>query len=243
MLININTINKSWHSFILDKSIQKELTMIENTIKNKTYFPEKDNIFRFMKQDLNNVKYILMGMDPYPQDYTLNNTTKPVATGRCFEPNHLDDWTDEMNASLVNILKVIYLNETNTTKSINEIRNEINNNKFKILPPHEWFDNLEEQGVLLLNYALTVIKNTPGSHIKLWSNFTTKLVNYINTNNKDIKWILLGKKTQIISNYISNDKLIIGPHPSRYTFVNKDNCFKQLDIDFTGYQKNAKCVF
>lgn len=191
-----------------------------------------------MKQNLYNLNYVLIGMDPYPQDYALNdNIIKPVATGRCFEPDYLDNWLDEMNKSLENILKVIYLNETNTIKSINEIRSEIYNNRFKILPPHEWFDNLENQGVLLLNYALTVKKNSPGSHIKLWSNFTTKLVNYINENNNDINWILLGKNAQILSKYIDNYKLIIGPHPSYYTFIDKDNCFKQLDIDFTGYQK------
>lgn len=242
MLININQINESWHSFVLDESVQKELTIIEKKIKNKKYFPRKKNIFRFMNQDLYNLNFVLMGMDPYPQEYELiypNGDVKirPVATGRCFEPDYLDDWDDEMNKSLENILKVIYLNENNTIKSINEIREEIANNEFKILPPHEWFDNLENQGILLLNYALTVKAYNPGSHINLWSNFTTKLVNYITENNNNINWILLGKNAQMIDKYIDNKKVIYGPHPSYYTFVNKNNCFKDLDIDFTGYQK------
>lgn len=60
-----------------------------------------------------------------------------------------------------------------------------------------------EQGVFLLNTALTASKGKPGSHIELWKPFTTKVVQYISQNQPCI-WLLWGKHAQSYIDYIDN---------------------------------------
>ena len=60
-----------------------------------------------------------------------------------------------------------------------------------------------EQGVFLLNTALTVKKNIPGSHINLWKPFTAKVIQFISQSNPCI-WMLWGNHAQSYTEYISN---------------------------------------
>lgn len=57
------------------------------------------------------------------------------------------------------------------------------------------FKQLREQGVFLLNSALTVEKGKAGSHLKLWKTFTENLIKTISIKNPTI-WLLMGKKAQ-----------------------------------------------
>ena len=242
MKFSFNKIHDSWDNFLLDKTTSIKLKRIQRNLKGKEYYPSKNNVFRFMKNDLNNIKYIIVGMDPYPQSYEKkdnNGNTKlyPVATGRCFEPANYNSWLDKTNnTSIVNILKAIYTNETNNKDSINIIREKIENNEFNILPPHELFNYLENQGVLLLNYALTVEPNKPGSHIDIWKEFSKHLIQYID-NNYNVEWILLGNDAQQLENYITNNNVIKDVHPAISDFYLNNKCLTKINIDFTGYKK------
>ena len=77
----INEVDPSWNEFISNKEVQLELKKIENNIGNE-YYPDTKNVLRFLKNNLNNVKCIIVGMDPY-----LSETSEhiPYATGRSFE--------------------------------------------------------------------------------------------------------------------------------------------------------------
>ena len=59
-----------------------------------------------------------------------------------------------------------------------------------------------DQGVLLLNTALTVRSKSPGSHTELWEEFTTELIEYITTyyqeNKKKFDLVVDGKFCTII---------------------------------------------
>jgi uracil-DNA glycosylase len=50
-----------------------------------------------------------------------------------------------------------------------------------------------QQGVLLLNTALTVRKGEPGSHSKAWAEFTNCVLKQLNDYNKGIIYVLWGK--------------------------------------------------
>lgn len=72
------------------------------------------------------------------------------------------------------------------------------------------------QGVLLLNTALTLISGQIGSHIKLWREFTKAILKYINDEAKPSVWILWGSKAKYFEKYVSENKhyVIKGGHPS-----------------------------
>ena len=227
MSIIPNQWHPSWDAF-MKQEIINELNEIENKIGNpiENYFPDEKNVLRFLKQDCNHIKCIIVGMEPYPSNYERNGIWLPQATGRSFEVDSIDSWLQKFKqSSLRNILKTIYLNETNEKLSLSDIRTKIENKTFLIKEPKDWFDSLEAQGVLFLNATLTVIPNKVDTHTKLWEHFMTSLIAYLDK--KDIIWFLWGDKARNrFEPNIHNGKIIITCHPRLAQFVDM-NCFKE----------------
>tara|TARA_B100001769_G_scaffold91139_2_gene69938 strand:+ start:616 stop:1278 length:663 start_codon:yes stop_codon:yes gene_type:complete len=73
-----------------------------------------------------------------------------------------------------------------------------------------------EQGVLLLNSALTVEEKKPGSHIKLWNKFTSSIIDELNNLNEPIIFVAWGAYAHEKLKNINTEKhyLIISSHPS-----------------------------
>lgn len=243
--INPNLINKSWKKFALKKDVQKEVKKINKKLQGVNYTPSDKKVFRFMNVDLNNVRYIIVGMDPYPGTYIdKHNKKRNIATGRAFEPANYKSWlTPTRNTSITNLLKAIYKHETGKDNTnISSIRKQIKGGSFYILPPNELFNYLEEQGILFINYSLTVTKgntkDNSGSHIKYWENFSRMLIEYIE-NNYNVKWVLLGEQAQKLKEFIKEEHIIEDVHPRLSEFYSNNKCLKKIKyIDFTG--KGAK---
>lgn len=229
-----NEIDNSWLN-ILTSDFINELQSIYATIKDESYYPSNEVVMRFMKMNLSDVKCIILGMDPYPSDYMNEHNEKvSVATGRSFEVDNLNNWNQKFKqASLRNIVKAIYLQENGEDKSFADIREEINNGKFHISQPHEWFDNMEKQGVMFLNATLTVKAGKPDSHTKLWENIMNDIIRYID-NNATVKWLILGNKAkERITRVLGlKDNMVFGCHPRMTSFVN-ENIFSRIqEINF-----------
>lgn len=83
--------------------------------------------------------------------------------------------------------------------------------------------NLEKwanQGVLLLNDTLTVTKSSPNSHSKFgWTIFTDRILLYINSNCKNVVFLLWGqfaaKKRYLIDD--TDHLILISSHPSPFS--------------------------
>lgn len=231
----INEIDPSWYDFIMNKEVQKEIKKIESKLTEQ-FYPETKNVLRFLKQDLSNIKYIIVGMDPYPSSYKLNKKEYPIATGRSFEVANYTDWeTPTRNKSLTNILKAIYKETTSKDASIKEIRKEIKNGSFKILSPNKLFDDLESQGILFLNYAFTVKPKEPGSHLSIWKNFSLMLQEYIVKNYPEIKWILWGEDANnALGKNLDAQNKITNIHPVNNGFVKDSKLSELKDINLKG---------
>lgn len=227
MTILPSDIDESWNEFLERKEIKEELDYIDDFLKARIYFPDKENILRFLEMDKNKIKVVIVGMEPYPSSYEKDGKTYPIATGRSFEIANVDNWDQKFKqSSLRNILKAIYFNETNEKISLEELRKKIQTNEFEILQPHEWFNNLEEQGVLFLNASLTVQQYKVGTHTKLWERFITYLIKELNKN--EVIWLLWGKDAQErVLPHINSSKAICSCHPRLPEFV-QENCFKYI---------------
>nr|QBK89491.1 MAG: uracil-DNA glycosylase [Pithovirus LCPAC001] len=83
------------------------------------------------------------------------------------------------------------------------------------MPEHGDLRSWAKQGVLLLNSALTTIKNKAGAHTDYWSGFTTYIINVINKVKPDCIYMLWGLSAGKIKKYIHNTKYILqSNHPS-----------------------------
>lgn len=205
--------NSSWDKFfdsVKNKKYFRELqTFLDIEYKNKTIYPEKNNIFRcFDLCSFNDLKVIILGQDPYHEPNQANGLCFSVNNGIKFPP------------SLVNIYK--------------EIENEYNT---IIFDKDSDLSYLAKQGVLLLNKYLTVEKGKPLSHKnELYDMFFNDLIQFIETNNKPIVYLLWGGEAKKVKKIITNPnhKVIETNHPSplsanRGGWFNS-NCFKNCNV-------------
>jgi len=198
-----------------------------------SYFPENWNVLRFLNTDFNNLKYIIVGMEPYPTSLKKDRTDIPEATGRSFEVASLTSWHQKFKqSSLRNILKTVYFNYTGEGRSLEDIRREIADGSFPMKQPKDWFDSLESQGVLFLNATLTVEPYNVDSHTKLWSDFMIALILHIEKN-QDVEWFLWGSKAQQkVAQHVRKSVQTVHPRMSGFIF---QSCFKDKDrVDWRG---------
>ncbi|CUX96486.1 uracil-DNA glycosylase [Candidatus Doolittlea endobia] len=152
------------------------------------YPPAKDmfNVFRFT--ELNAVKVVILGQDPYHGPNQANGLAFSVKSGVPVPP------------SLVNIYK--------------ELANDIPG--FAI-PKHGCLQNWAQQGVMLLNTILTVEAGKARSHAGLgWETFTDKVIRVLDAQREGIVFLLWGSYAQKKSTIIKSKhhQVLTASHPS-----------------------------
>ncbi len=223
----LNSCHDSWKSFF-ESDILELLNRIELEI-GTDFTPDRELVMRFLSLDLNRIKAVILGQDPYKP--------KGVATGRSFEPADLYDWRSPFRqVSLKNILRLIYASYNNISEyddipKYSQLTEFIGSEKFNIKPPKEWFDSLERQGVLFLNTALTCKTGASGSHSEIWKPFSERLISFIAQNNKAAVWFLWGSISKNAVQLIGSSRRYISRHPMM--------CSKKYDDDFL----KSKCFY
>ena len=161
---------------------------ISNEYKTKIVYPKMSEIFNaFEKTPFENVKVVILGQDPYHGEKEAEGLSFSVKVGIQKPP------------SLINIFS--------------ELKDDLG-----IDPPnHGSLVSWAEQGVLLLNSTLTVLKDTPKSHSnKGWEIFTDEVIRIINNKNTPVVFILWGSDARSKKYLITNKKHLIieSAHPS-----------------------------
>ena len=159
-------IHSSWKPF-LDAEFKKpyfqELSQfLKSAYAEKTVYPSRDAVFRAFSTDLNNIKVVILGQDPYH--------TPGAAMGLAFSVPAIE----KIPPSLINIYKEI-------DSDLGQIYTDLKtmNPTLKLAPDDYKHRNTTgdlsswaEQGVLLLNNVLTVEAHLAGSHRgKGWETF------------------------------------------------------------------------
>lgn len=191
------SIEESWNEILKDE-FEKEyfkniLTLI--TRQKDTIAPRTKNIFNWSITTINNLKVVIIGQDPY---HTFVNN-EPIANGLCFSVSN--------GVQIPPSLQNIYL----------EIKQNYDN---FIIPKHGNLSQWAEQGVLLLNSVLTVKKNEPNSHKdKGWEKLTDYIIKYINSNCRNIVFMLWGSYAKKKGSIINKNKHLVleAGHPSPYS--------------------------
>jgi len=166
---------------------------LEEEAKNHTIFPPLKYVFRaFELCRLEAIRCILLGQDPYP--------TYGAAMGLSFShfPNR-----KKLQPSLQKINKCLEFDGFSTGKKNGDLSS--------------W----AEQGVLLLNTALTVRASVAGSHASTsskkgpWAHFTEALLRYLNTEKDHFVVFLWGEKAIAYKKFFDAKKHLIieAPHP------------------------------
>lgn len=230
-------INNDFENFFDEKKIEKIENFLDDMEKNNIkYVPERENIFKVLDEKIENIKILILGMDPYKQ--------KGVATGLAFEVKENSWCNKSVNTSLKNILKLIYFSYTEKIESIERIRDYIKTEKFLIKSPDKIFDIWKNQGVFLLNTALTTKEDKSGEHLKFWKDIISELVEYISKKNTNIIYFLWGNNAQEFKKYVYKGSFYECNHPAICGNLKNDKdfmnskCFIETKslINWSGYK-------
>jgi len=157
------------------------------------FYPPKRFIFRSLEiirpED---VKVVILGMDPYPGDYA----GQPYANGLSFSVNS-DIPLSQIPGSLKNIFK--------------ELKEDIPSTNITSGDLTSWSKN----GILLINASLTCKpKAGSGSHGSMWYGFIEKIIDKVKKNG-NVVYILWGKEAEKFSSRIGNKGVkLTATHPS-----------------------------
>ena len=187
-------INDSWKQVLKEEFEKPYFEQIVNFLKiekaaGKIIYPAGSNIFNaFNKTPFDKVKVVILGQDPYHGFGQAHGLSFSVLPGVKIPP------------SLQNIFK--------------EIKADIGVEN----PPN--FGDLThwaEQGILLLNAALTVRDGEPMSHAKIgWAQFTDAVIKTISDKKENVIFLLWGKFAQDKQVLINTDShyILKAAHPS-----------------------------
>lgn len=183
--------HESWKPFLkgeFEKPYFQELSeFLHGEYERKTIFPRKELVFRAFATDLNEVKVVILGQDPYH--------TPGSAEGLAFSvPN-----SQPIPPSLVNIYK------------------EIDSDIGQHVNPRGSLASWQKQGVLLLNTVLTVEAHRPKSHAgRGWEVFTTATIEYLNAERPHLVFILWGRDARNKKSLIDTSRHLVleSAHPS-----------------------------
>lgn len=167
-------------------------TLLRESQDGKRFSPQVKNLFRaFEECQYSRLKVVIVGQDPYPQI--------GVADGiafSCSNTGRIEKSLEYMFQSIKDTVDSSYVEDPDLKRWAN-------------------------QGVLLLNCALTVTNNKPGAHQLLWKPFTTALLDYLVWNKQGLIYVFLGKKAAEYADLIPDNhfKLIVS-HPASAAYNN-----------------------
>jgi uracil-DNA glycosylase len=169
---------------------QQMMKFVESSrVAGKTIYPPSQDVFNaFSLTDLEKVKVVILGQDPY---HGPNQ-----AHGLCFSVSS----NVKTPPSLANIYK--------------ELASDIPG---FIIPQHGFLQSWAEQGVLLLNTVLTVEQGQAHSHAKIgWEQFTDTVIQQLSEHCCGLVFLLWGSHAQKKGKVIDKQKhhVLSAPHPS-----------------------------
>jgi uracil-DNA glycosylase len=204
-------IHHSWHELLQPLFNNQKMQLLRRDILVKNpFYPAPEDIFRVFAMPVDRIKVVILGQDPY---------SRGEAIGFSFAVKE----TVKIPPSLEVIKQEIIRSKVERDTSVN-----IESSQWKTL--RHW----RQQGVFLLNTALTVERMNPGSHIGMWDWFTREVIKFISVKQPSI-WLLWGAKAKAFKELAmtaANNYCVIGNHPAaqtrpenreKYPFVGNDH--------------------
>lgn len=186
-------IEASWKEILKDEFAKPYFAQIVQFLKTekasgKTVYPQGPDIFNaFLYTPFRQTKVVILGQDPYHNPGQAHGLSFSVQDGVAPPP------------SLVNIYK------------------EIQSDLQIPLPSSGNLSKWAQQGVLLLNAALTVEAHRPMSHSNIgWHHFTDAVISRLSVQKENLVFLLWGKFAQSKSSLIDNSRHLVlkAAHPS-----------------------------
>lgn len=187
-------IHESWHKYLKPlfeiPSIETLKYIILPSIK---FYPKSQDIFNVFRMPLDQIKVVILGQDPYPQEGQAIGYAFAVSEGTA------------LPFSLKAIWKEVFDGLPPRKEGFIET--------YLKQPEAHTLTHWRNQGVFLLNTALTVEAGQPGTHLTQWSKFSEGVIRVIAENVNPI-WMLWGVKAKAYGNVIRQHSI-----PWEHTYI------------------------
>ncbi len=185
-------LGNTWDTILKDEFDKDYYLKLRSFLKQeyttKTIYPSIYDIFNALKYtDYNDTKVVILGQDPYHGEGEAHGLAFSVKEDIPIPP------------SLKNIYK------------------ELNTSLGCYIPNNGYLKKWADQGVLLLNAALTVQKDMANSHRgKGWEIFTDEVIKKLSQREKPVIFMLWGNNAKEKRQYIDTQKhhILMSVHPS-----------------------------
>ena len=181
-------------SFVYSSDFDEILhTLYDEREAGKRFTPPLKQVFRaFEECPVSDLKIIMIGQDPYPH--------LGVADGIAFSCGNTQKPQPSLDQMLAAINKTVYPGE---------------------LVEHDPdLTRWANQGVLMLNSALTCQVDRVGSHYDIWHDFIMYVIDMLSLTNSGLIFCLLGAKAQELESVISNSHYILkASHPASAAYT------------------------
>ena len=188
----MSALPKGWEAVLtaeVKKPYYKKLyEKVKSEYETTVVYPPSEEIFTaFNLTDLENVKVLILGQDPYHEPGQAHGLSFSVKPGVQIPP------------SLLNIYK--------------ELQDELG----LYIPNNGYLTKWASQGVLMLNTVLTVRAHAANSHKGIgWEEFTDAAIKALNELDKPVVYMLWGSNAASKEKMLTNKKQLVlkAPHPS-----------------------------
>ncbi len=204
-------IHSSWKPFLereFKKPYFQELSdFLKKEYASKTIFPPKDVVFRAFSTDLNDIKVVILGQDPYHTPGAAMGLAFSVPSNEKIPPSLINIYK-EIDSDLGRLYDDLKIMNPNLKLDVNDYRHHNPNGDLT-----KW----AKQGVLLLNNVLTVEAHLAGSHRnKGWETFSEDVIKFLNETRPHLVFILWGRDARSKKRLIDESKHLVieSAHPS-----------------------------
>jgi len=233
---NLNAAHASWQNAIHSGLEKIDKNYLTNLTHSSDWLPGPNTIFNAFSIPLNKVNYVLFGESPYPR--------KQSANGYAFWDAAVQElWSDtglskpvNRATSLRHIIKMLLVAEGLLTKNDTSQEAIAKIDKQNLVQTnHDFFNNLIQNGFLLLNATPVLQAHSPHHDAKAWSPFTKEILDELLKARPHVNFILLGQIAKTIDTLITqphNEKLY-AEHPYNISFVTNQEVidfFKPLHL-------------
>jgi uracil-DNA glycosylase len=186
--------DKILNPFLESGAFDNITNKLSNLVEQERRFTPKfkDAFNPFIKTNLINLKVVIINQDPYPK--------YGIADGLAFSCSN----TSIEELTLKYIFDYIEKQSTDTYKRDPDLK--------------RWAD----QGVLLINTSLTCELNKIGTHQSIWKVFIEYLFEMINKIDKNIIFVLMGKKVEHWQLRLPGQKIFKCAHPASAAYGKKN---------------------
>ena len=186
-------VDESWIPLLHSLAYKEPLVNFLNNLSQISYQPELEKIFKVFEMPVKDVKVVILGCDPYPRPGDAIGYSYGISE----------------NSEMPRVLRNIHMEIICAFSDDNGLLDDNTSNC--ILDSKKWqtLEHWKEQGIFLLNTALTVETGNAGSHLKYWREFTEAVVSYLSYENPSI-WLLWGTMAEMYKGFIKNPIYIKG---------------------------------